>query len=141
MSELPRLTVNVVAAVVIRQAGKFLLVQEAEPDVHGLWNWPAGHVDQGETIEQSAIREAKEETGFEVRLIKPVGIWHKSGDKSVKHVYLAEITGGEMNGPTDEILEVKWFTLDEIINMKRQLRNVWVLEAAEMVENGSYLAR
>lgn len=61
---------GVVAGCVIKKDGNYLLVQERQPKVYGKWNLPAGHVDKDETIEQAAVREAKEETGYEVELIK-----------------------------------------------------------------------
>ena len=55
----------VVAGVALQRDDKFLLVQEKKPHVLGLWNLPAGKVDMGDTIPQTAIKEAKEESGFE----------------------------------------------------------------------------
>ena len=56
------LLVPVVAGCVIQKDGKYLLVQEKQQKVYGLWNLPAGHVDEGETFEEAAIRESQEET-------------------------------------------------------------------------------
>lgn len=50
-------------------SGRYLLVQERLPHVYGLWNLPAGHVDEGETPQQAALREGLEETGFKVKLV------------------------------------------------------------------------
>lgn len=47
--------VEVVAGVVIKQDGKYLLLQEKQPKAYMLWNFPAGKVDIGETFEQTAI--------------------------------------------------------------------------------------
>jgi len=60
----------IAAGVVIKQNNKYLLVQERMTSQYGLWNWPAGKVDVGETIEEAAIREGKEETGYDVELIR-----------------------------------------------------------------------
>ena len=60
----------VVAGVVVEKDSKYLLVQEKKELVYGLWNLPAGKVDEGETVEEAAVREAKEEVGYKVRLIK-----------------------------------------------------------------------
>lgn len=106
--------VSIVAGCVIKKDGKYLLVQEKLPKAYGLWNLPAGHVDKGETIEQAAVREVKEEAGYDVRLLKKIGVYHESADSSVKHVFLAEITGGELAVQAGEILDAKWLTYAEI---------------------------
>ncbi|MDP3093264.1 MAG: NUDIX domain-containing protein [bacterium] len=68
---------NIVAGVVIKQDGKYLLAQENRPGtkVHGLWNFPAGKVEEGATIEKTAVKEAKEEIGYNVELIRKLGIF------------------------------------------------------------------
>jgi len=74
---------RVVAACVIRdKSGKYLLVQEAQPKVYGLWNLAAGHVDKGESIEKAAVREAKEETGLDVRSTNSLTIDSLSASRS-----------------------------------------------------------
>lgn len=59
-----------ISGVVLRNDnGNFLLVQEAKPSAYGLWNLPAGHVDPGETPRDAAVREAREETDYIVRIV------------------------------------------------------------------------
>ena len=125
---------NVVAGVVIKQDGKYLLVQEKQPKAYGLWNLPAGRVDVGDTIEYTAIKEAKEESGFDVELIRKLDIFQNLATDPVKHAFEARIIGGEINFPDDEILDVQWFAFEEIINMADKLRDGWILEAIKMVE-------
>lgn len=127
--------VLVVAGVVLEKDGKFLLVQEGKPEVRGLWNVPAGRVENGYTIKETAIKEAKEESGFDVELLEEIAILHKDGDEAVKHIFKAKIIGGEINFPEGEILDVRWFSLEEIESMKDQLRREWVLEVIRKVAN------
>ncbi len=117
--------VGIVSGVILEKDGKYLLVQEKWEKVYGLWNIPAGHVDQGETIEDAAIREAKEEVGFDVKLISKLLIFQNTAEESVKHIFLASITSGELHFPEDELLDAKWFTLDEIdlLNKENKFRN------------------
>lgn len=132
--------VYVVAGVVLKQDGKYLLVQENWPEnkeVHGTWNLPAGRVDVGDSIEQTAVKEAKEESGFDVELIKKLGIYQNTASEAVKHVFEAKIVGGELKWPEEEILDAKWLTFEEIKNMKDKLRNIWVLDAISLVEKQS----
>jgi len=118
----------VVAACLIKKDDKYLLVQEAQPKAYGLWNLPAGHVDKGETIRDAAIREAKEETGYDVSLLKEVAVLHEEAISAVKHVFSADVTGGEILLKNDEILDVKWLTFEEIktINSNDKIRRPWV---------------
>ncbi len=127
--------VLLVAGVVIKKDNRYLLVQEKKPIAHGLWNLPAGRVDVGESIEEAAIREAKEESGFDVELIRKLDIFQNLTTDAVKHAFEAKIIGGELKYPEDEILNAKWYTFEEIKNMKDKLRNTWVFEAISIVEN------
>jgi 8-oxo-dGTP diphosphatase len=128
---------RVVAACVIKdQEDKYLLVQEAQPKVYGLWNLAAGHVDKDESIEDAAIREAKEETGLDVKLLNKVGIWHDKIEEPIRHAFIVEVTGGEIAPQPGEVLDVKWFTYDQIVQMKRdgKLRVEWIFDAITRVE-------
>lgn len=129
--------VNVVAGVVIKQDNKYLLVQEKQPKAYGLWNFPAGRVDVGDTIEQTAVKEAKEESGYDVELIRKLGIFQDNATDAVKHAFLSKIIGGELNFPKNEILDAKWFTFEEIKKMEDELRGKWVLKAIKMAEEES----
>ncbi len=126
----------VAGCVVQNEDGKYLLVQEKQPKVYGLWNLPAGHVDKGEEIESAAIREVKEETGYDVELGDKIGIYHETVESPVRHAFIANITGGELRIQPDEILDVAWFSFDEITNMKNEgkLRVEWIYDAMSRVE-------
>lgn len=129
---------RVVAACVIRDSsGKYLLVQEAQPKVYGLWNLAAGHVDKGESIEEAAVREAKEETGLCVELVDKVGIWQDKVEEPIRHAFKVKIVGGNIEPQPGEILDVQWFTYDQIIQMKKdgQLRVEWIFDAITRVES------
>jgi len=124
---------NVVAGVVIKKDNKFLLVQEKQPKAYGLWNFPAGRVDVGDTIEQTAIKEAKEESGFDVELIRKIGIFQDLATEAVKHAFEAKIIDGELTYPEDEILNAGWFTFEEIKEMEDSLRGDWIIEAIKLL--------
>ena len=125
------LSVWVVAGCLIHQDNKYLLVQEKSPDIFGLWNFPAGKVEKGQTIFEAAIREAKEETGLDVEVVKELGVYHKDGERSVKHVFEAKIIGGKIEIPADEILDVKWLSFEEIIKLNEvgKIRSDWIIKA------------
>ncbi len=133
--EKPMVTVFVVASVILQKEGKYLLLQEKQPKAYGLWNLPGGRVDIGETIEQAAVREAKEESGFEVKLIRKLDIYQNTATEPPKHVFEAEIIGGELQIPDDEMLDGKWFSFEELKTMEKQLRSYFVLESISTIEN------
>lgn len=124
---------GIVAGCVIEQDGTFLLVQEKQEHVKGQWNLPAGRVDDGESAEQAAAREAKEETGFDVSITKHLGVYRVSTDEIVKHTFLADITGGDLQIDPEELLDAQWFDYDDIkqLNAQGKIRDSWVIEAIE----------
>lgn len=125
--------VGVVGGCLIEKDGKYLMVQEDKEEVRGKWNLPAGQIDEGETIEEGAVREAKEESGYDVKLGEKIGLYHESIDSKVIHVFRAEITGGELTSQEGEILDAKWFTYDEIsrLNDENKLRAPFIWDVIQ----------
>ena len=81
------------------------------------WTLPGGRLETGETLEQAAIRETFEETGYQIAIDSLVGEYSRptmpnGGD--VKYVFLGHVIGGKPieNGP--ETLRVEWFPLDDL---------------------------
>ena len=116
---------NVIVNVIVKQDNKCLMVQENWGNVKGMWNFPAGHLDEGENIFDGAIREAKEETGYDVELTGLVNIQNVLYNN--RHVILimfeAKIIGGEINFDTNEIMNVEFVDIDKLINMSdKELR-------------------
>ena len=92
---------------------------------HSIWSLPKGTPDDGETHEQTALREVTEETGLEVRILDSIGEIHyrfvRDGrriDKTVRY-YLMEATGGDLAHHDHEFEEVRWFGLGEAESMMR----------------------
>jgi ADP-ribose pyrophosphatase YjhB (NUDIX family) len=79
----------------------------------GKWVYPGGYVDRGESAQQAAIREAREESGLEVRLDRLLNVYSYPGRAVVSVVYLATVTGGTLVAG-DETSEARWFRPDEI---------------------------
>lgn len=128
--------IGIVAGCVIKKDGKYLLVQEKQPKVYGLWNLPAGYVDKDEEIEHAAIREAQEESGYDVELDGLIGLYHDTTKEPLKHIFKAHIIGGELNIPEDEILDAKWLTYDEVKHLQDdgKLRARFIFDTISRVE-------
>lgn len=116
------LKIRVVAGCIIEKDGKFLLVQEKKPQAYGLWNLPAGRVEEGYTIADTAIKEAKEETGYDVEIIREIAVLHKEGDKNVGHYFEAKIIGGDIKINPEEIMDVQWFSPEEITDLNKHTK-------------------
>jgi ADP-ribose pyrophosphatase YjhB (NUDIX family) len=127
-----RLTVT--CSLVIELDEKLLLVQEADPDIYGLWNQPAGHVEPGETFEECALREAREETGYDVELIGVQGVYYDmaAGDEDINICYRARPLGEPRYPLADDILQARWFSREELVALSRaELRHARSLRRLE----------
>ena len=123
---------KVIVGGIIEKDGKYLLVQEAQEKCYKKWNFPAGHLDFSESLEQGAVREIKEETGCNVELDGVCYIANKvlENDLFVMVVFNAKLVKETIEFDKDEILDVKWFDYDEIVNkMNNQLRGDYVRTA------------
>jgi 8-oxo-dGTP pyrophosphatase MutT (NUDIX family) len=85
-----------------------------------LWSLPKGHIEQGETAEQTAIREVAEETGIQGDVLASLGsidYWFVTDGRRVHktvHHYLLRFRGGELSDDDLEVSEVAWVPLGEL---------------------------
>mgnify|MGYP000481215278 FL=1 len=123
---------KVIVGGIIEKEGKYLLVQEAKKKCYEKWNFPAGHLDFNESLEQGAIREIKEETGCDVKLDGVCYVANRilEDDLLVMIVFNAKLINENIEFDKEEILDVKWFDYDEIVNkMESMLRGNYVRTA------------
>lgn len=123
---------KVIVGGIIEKEGKYLLVQEAKKKCYEKWNFPAGHLDFNESLEQGAIREMKEETGCDVKLDGVCYVANRilEDDLFVMIVFNAKLINENIEFDKEEILDVKWFDYDEIVNkMESMLRGNYVRTA------------
>ena len=90
-----------------------MLVRRAIEPGYGLWVFPGGYVDRGETLTAAAIREAREECGLDVRLDALVNIYSYLGRTPIIVVYAATVLGGTLC-VDDECLETAEFEAEAI---------------------------
>jgi ADP-ribose pyrophosphatase YjhB (NUDIX family) len=85
-----------------------------------LWSLPKGHLEEGETAEQAAVREVEEETGIiaDVRaFLGSIDYWFVAEDRRIHktvHHYLLDARGGELSDADVEVTEVAWVPLAEL---------------------------
>lgn len=100
--------------VAVIEDGKILLTKREDFEV---WCLPGGGVEEGESLAEGAIREAKEETGLEVELTRLVGVYSRIGGgmHDVHAVlYAAKPIGGELQTQPHETIEVAYFPFDQL---------------------------
>jgi 8-oxo-dGTP pyrophosphatase MutT (NUDIX family) len=85
----------------------------------GMWVLPKGTPDRDEQIEQTATREVREETGLDVRIVRPLGTieyWFALPGRRVHktvHFFLMEPLGGDVSRHDHEYEEVRWVPAEE----------------------------
>ena len=118
---------KVVVGGIVEKDGKVLLVQEAKERCYGKWNIPAGGLEINESLIEGAKREIKEETGCDVEI---TGLLSLVNDVSENRIFIAFVFATKLINENiqynkNEILDVKWIDIDEVINnMDEELRNV-----------------
>ncbi|WP_018758084.1 NUDIX hydrolase [Paenibacillus terrigena] len=108
--------INVVYSLITDPSkSKILMVKNSD---NGSWTLPGGLVEEEEYLEAAAIREAKEETGLDIKVLGIVAvneaILEKQGEHAVFITFKAEIIGGkqEIVRP-DEINDIQWIAVEQ----------------------------
>ncbi len=105
---------KLVAGCLVESESRVLLLRRGIEPSLGMWTFPGGYVDLGETPAEAAIRETVEEVGMNVRLGALMGIYADPAHPiAAVAVYLAE-PGVEPPGLSLEATEVRYFAADEI---------------------------
>lgn len=108
---------KLVVVVVIQCMGKLLLGKRNIEPGRGLWNFCGGYVDLGETVQEAAIREVKEEANLDVQLENLIGIYSGRGGSHVIIAYQASILSHQMSSLAaqhEEVSELAFFAWEEL---------------------------
>jgi 8-oxo-dGTP pyrophosphatase MutT (NUDIX family) len=109
------------AGTIIVDQGRVLLLYRHR-FITDTWGWeiPAGAVDDGETLEQAAIREAREESGWEPRTVTPVCRFYPANGVMEQAFHIFESDDAADCGPPsdpNEATRIEWFTVQDVHRM------------------------
>jgi len=134
---------HVTVAVVVERNDRFLMVEEHDKLAGGLvFNQPAGHVEQGEPLLAAALRETREETGWEVALTGVLGISFATAANGITYYRTSfaatpvQVVPGHELDP--DIESVHWMTYEEILDNSARMRSRLVLPTIEQYRKGHH---
>jgi 8-oxo-dGTP diphosphatase len=105
----------VIAVAIVVRDGQVLLVKRRVAEGELLWQFPAGAIEDGETPELAAVREAREETGLLVEADDLLGDRvHPTTGRHLFYVACTVIEGTAHVGDADELDELAWATRAEL---------------------------
>lgn len=115
---------KIAAGCLVVRDTRVLLVRRGIEPGYGKWVFPGGHVDRGETIEEAAIRETREECGALAAIDDLIGLYSYPGRPVIVAVFLARLLP-ESPEPfaADETLEVGWFDADGVERLDLAFRS------------------
>jgi ADP-ribose pyrophosphatase YjhB (NUDIX family) len=133
-------SIHLTVATVVHMDGLYLMVREHD-NGHEVINQPAGHVEPGETLQQAALRETLEESGWQINLSHFLGISHYTAPANGKTYYrvsfAAEPVSRQAGATLDpDIIAAEWQTLDQLRRCNN-LRSPMVLADVEKFASGT----
>jgi len=113
-----------VAAILKNSKGEILMVKRKNPPAKGLWGFPGGGIEFGETIKEAAKREVKEETGLNADIGKILTFGEAiEKDKDIHRIVAiceAKMKSGVLE-PSDDALDIMWIGIDKISKMEKKI--------------------
>jgi 8-oxo-dGTP pyrophosphatase MutT (NUDIX family) len=103
-----------------------------------LWALPKGTPNSGESLEETAVRETREETGIDVEIEEPLGsisyffVRNRTRFRKTVHFFLMRPVGGSIEQHDHEFDEVRWFQLEEALEIMTYPTEREVVERATL---------
>ncbi|MFR0556910.1 NUDIX domain-containing protein [Pseudoscardovia radai] len=124
--ELPVVREYSAGGLIFDELGRVAVIARHSRSGHLEWCLPKGHIEKGETPEQTAVREVHEETGIEgeiVESIATIDYWFTGTTQRIHklvHHFALRMTGGELTvtgDPDHEAEDVRWIAFDDLDNV------------------------
>jgi 8-oxo-dGTP diphosphatase len=123
--------------IIITNQGEIVLIKRFFDPYKDYWALPGGFVEYGETVEHAAIREAKEETGLDIKIEKLSGVYsdpkRDPRGHSVSICFLCKAVGGELK-TSEETQDVKAFSKKELRRIRLAFDHEQILMDAGLVK-------
>ena len=104
--------------IIKNKEGKILLVQIAPPFKESYkWNFPGGVIEEGEELEVGLTREIFEETNIECGINDQIDNFSTKDPDNDIHIFNGVYVLGEIKPQLSEIMQARWFTKDEVLNL------------------------
>ena len=109
--------------VVVRRHGddvQIALIARYDRRKRLVWSLPKGHVEAGETVEQTAMREVREETGLVASIVAPLGVidfWFAVDDRRIHktvHHFFMRYESGTISDEDPEVVDVEWVDFEDV---------------------------
>ncbi|OKJ16846.1 NUDIX hydrolase [Kitasatospora sp. CB01950] len=104
-----------IAAAIVVQGGRVLMVQRRIAEGELSWQFPAGEIEAGETPEEAAVRETAEEVGLTVKAVELLGerVHPKTG-RQMSYTACEVVAGTATVVDTEELAELAWITYEQV---------------------------
>ncbi len=116
--------ITIVVGLIVNEQGEILLAKRNQPEnpaIHDKWEFPGGGIELGEQPEAALLREVKEETGLDVKIVRllprvydNVWDWPEGKVQIVILSYECHAIGGRLENNDPEVGDLKYFKLKEV---------------------------
>ena len=134
-----RWTPHVTVATVVEKNGRYLLVHEAPQGVP-VYNQPAGHLDENESLIAAAARETLEETGWQVDISDYLGVYRYQAPNGVTYLRHGFVGQPRLYNPEQSldtgIIEAVWMDYQQVLDNETAMRSPMVKQLIDDYRKG-----